>query len=219
MPTFAEIKGHTPTNIRKPLELAIFLKPWVAGDEEISEVWDGTGLVVPPEYRPVGMTTKDDGASWSRDQETSDVTAHGYSEPARRDILSDVSGLSFTMIESNRQAMEIYHGRDLAGVTVDEHGGFMFDRASRPATRYFRTLAIGKDGDGPDAVYMARWLPRTSVTGTAEQSWSEGEEIRYPATLTAYLDAEFGTAFRELWGGPGLDAEAMGFGTTTSTAP
>lgn len=214
MPTFAEIKGHNPLNIRKPLELAIFLKPWVDGDAEIEDVWDGTGLVVPTGYRPVGLTTKDDGASWSRDQETADVTAHGYSEPVRRDILSDVSGLSFTMIESNRLSMEIYHGRDLSGVATDANGGFKFDRASRPSTQYYRALAIGKDGDGPDAVYMARWLPRAVVAGTAEQAWSEGEEVRYPATLSAMLDPEFGTAFREIWGGPGLDAGAMGFTVT-----
>src|SRR5690606_18035575 len=98
--------------------------------------------------------------------------------------------------------------------TADTDGNIVIDRPSRPETLYWRALAIGKDGAGPNAIYMARWLPRASVTEMAEQSWQEGEEIRYPATLTAYLDQTAGTALRELWGGPGLDADAMGFATT-----
>ena len=215
MSTFAEVKGHNPDLIRKGLELSIFVKPREEGDEEITQLWDGTGLVVPSGYMPVGLTTKDDGATWSRDQETSDVTSHGYAEPTRRDILSDTSGLAFTMQESKRQAMELYHGLDLSEITTDENGNFYFDKASRPVQRRYRVLALGKDGDGNEAIYMARWLPNAQITESAEQTWQEGEEIRYPATFTAFLDEEVGTALREIWGGPGLDHEAMGFQAPT----
>ena len=96
-------------------------------------------------------------------------------------------------------------------VTTDTDGNFFFDRASRPIVRRYRVLAVAKDGDGPDAIYMARWLPNAQVTENAEQAWSEGDEIKYPATLTGFVDEEFGTAFREIWGGPGVDHVAMGF--------
>lgn len=216
MATFAESKQHNAKNVRKALELAIFVKPVEDADEEITSIHDGTGLVVPAGYTGVGMTTKDDGATWTRDQETADVNAHGYAQPVRRDILSDVAGLSFTMIESKRQALELYHGVDLSGTTTDANGGFFFDRPARPiAGRRFRVLALAKDGDGPDAVYFARVLPSAEITEMPEQSWTEGEEVRYPANFTAYLDEEWGTAFRELWGGPGLDHEAMGFPAPT----
>lgn len=211
MATFAESKQHNRANVRKPLELAIFVKPAEDGDTPITAIWDGTGLVVPTGYFGVGMTTKDDGATWTRDQETADVNAHGYAQPVRRDITSDVSGLSFTMIESKRQSMELYHGLDLSGVTTDADGNFFFDKPARPVQTRYRVLALGKDGDGPDAVYMARWLPSAEITEQAEQAWSEGEEIRYPAAFTAYLDEEVGTSLREIWGGPGLDHVAMGF--------
>lgn len=210
--TFNEVKAHNPANIRKALELAIFVKPYEADDEEITTLWTTAGgLTVPPGYVGVGRTTKDDGASWSRDQDSAEVESHGYAEPGRVDILKDVSGLAFTMQESKRQSMELYHGLDLSAVTTDADGNFFFDKASRPIQKKYRVLAIGKDGDGPDAIYMARWLPRASITENGEQAWSEGDEIQYPATFTAYTDEPVGTSFRELWGGPGLDHLAMGF--------
>lgn len=211
MATFNEIKGHNQNLIRKMLEMSIFIKLHEEGDEEITQVWDGSGLVVPPGYEPVGLVTKADGASWTREQSTSDTESMGYAEPTRRDITSDVSGLSFTMQESKRQSLELYHGVDLAGVTVDDNGNFYFDKPSRPSIRRYRVLGLGKEGDGPEAIYLARWLPMAQVTENGEQAWVEETEIQYPASLTGFTDPEFGTSFREIWGGPGLDIEAMGF--------
>lgn len=209
---FSDVKGHKKSNVRKPLEMGIFVKPWADADTPITTIWTATaGLTVPAGYLPVGLTTKDDGATWSRDQETSDVESHGYAEPIRRDILSDVSGLEFTMQESKRTTMELYHGLDLSTVTTDADGNFFFDKASRPESKHWRVLAIGVDGFGPDAIYMARWLPDAQITENGEQAWSEGDEIKYPATFTAYTDEAVGTSLREIWGGPGLDHDAMGF--------
>lgn len=210
--TFKEQKGHQRSNIRKVLEMSIFVKPREDADTEITKVWTkADGLIIPPGYLPVGLTTKDDGATWSRDQDVADVNSLGYGEPTRRDFVSDATGLAFTMQESKKTAMEIYHGLDLSGVTTDADGNFFFDKASLPAARHYRVLAVGKDGDGPDAVYMVRWLPDAQVTENGEQAWTDGEEIKYPATFSAYTDDKVGTALRELWGGPGLDHEAMGF--------
>lgn len=211
MATFNEVKGHDQSLIRKILEMSIFAKPVEEGDEEITQLWDGEGLVIPEGYTPVGLTTKDDGATWTREQETADVTSHGYAEPTRRDITSDVSGLSFIMQESKRQSMEMYHNMDLSSIETDANGNFYFDKPPRPQQLQWRILALGKDGFGLDAVYVARWLPNALVSEQADQAWSEGEELRYPATLTGRLDEEFGTSFREIWGGPGLKHEAMGF--------
>ena len=212
MATFTDVKGHKGSNIRKILEMAIFIKPVADADTEITKVYTtATGLTVPAGYIPVGMVTKGDGASWSRDQESSDVESYGYAEPTRRDITKDVTGLSFTMQESKLQTMELFHGLDLSGVTTDADGNFFFDKASRPAQRKYRVLALGKDGDGPDAIYVARWLPNAQITENGDQAWSEGEEVKYPASFNAYTDDEFGTSLREIWGGPGLDHAAMGF--------
>lgn len=210
--TFNEVKGHKSSNIRKILEMAIFVKPVEDADTEITQVWTATdGLVVPAGYLPVGLVTKDDGASWSREQDMAEVESMGHSEPTRRDILKDVSGLSFTMQESKKTSMEIFHGLDLSTVTTDSDGNFFFDKASRPVSRKYRVLALGKDGDGPDAIYVARWLPRAQVTENGEQAWTDGDEVKYPASFNSSTEEKFGTSFREIWGGPGLDHEAMGF--------
>jgi hypothetical protein len=210
--TFTEAKGHRGENIRKILEMAIFVKPVQDADVAIDKIWTAAGgLNVPTGYLPVGMTTKDDGASWTRDQSSEDVESYGYGEPTRRDITKDVTGLSFTMQESKKLTMELFHSLDLSAITTDADGNFFFDKASRPAQRKYRVLALGKDGDGPDAIYQARWLPNAQITENGEQAWSEGEEIKYPASFTAYTDSKFGTSFREIWGGPGLDHVAMGF--------
>jgi hypothetical protein len=215
MATFTEAKGHNPSNIRKVLEMAIFMKPWEADDEEITSIWGASGLVIPADYKPAGMVSKSDGATWSRDQETSDVESYGYAEPTRSDIIKDVTGLAFTMQESMKLSMEVYHGLDLSAITTDAQGNFFFDRAARPVSRKWRVLAVGKDGDGPDAIYIAKWLPKAQVTENGEQAWSEGDEIKYPATLSGKTDEAFGTSYREIWGGPGVDHVAMGFPAPT----
>ena len=211
MATFNDIKGHNPKNIRKILEMAIFVKRYDDADEEITSIWDGTGLVLPAGYESVGLTTKSDGATWQREQEVSDVTSHGYAEPTRRDILSDQTGLNFTAQEAKRITLELDKGVDLSGVEPDANGNLVIDKPSRPQPLYWRVLAIGKDGDGPDAIYVVRWLPRAQVTENAEQNWSEESELTFPSTFSAYTDPKVGTSLREIWAGPGLDHAEMGF--------
>ena len=211
MATFNDIKGHNPKNIRKILEMAIFVKRYDDADTEITSIWDGTGLTLPAGYESVGLTTKSDGATWQRDQEVSDVTSHGYAEPTRRDILSDQTGLNFTAQEAKRTTLELDKGVDLSAVKPDANGNLVIDKPSRPQPLYWRVLAIGKDGDGPDAIYVVRWLPRAQVTENAEQNWSEESELTFPSTFSAYTDPEVGTSMREIWAGPGLDHVEMGF--------
>lgn len=209
--TFAELKGHNGKLIRKVLRASVFVKLVEDDDEEITQLWGSSGLIVPDGYNSMGIMSKDDGISWTRDQDMSEETGLGYAEPLRTDITSDVNGLQATFIESNRLAMEVYHNRDLSNVVTDADGNFYFDKPSRPATRRYRLLALGVDGDGPEAIYVARWIPQAQVTENGEQSWKEDEAIHYPATFRGFTDEQFGTSFREIWGGPGLDQEAMGF--------
>lgn len=212
--TFNDVKDHDRSLIRKILEMAIFVRPYSADSTPITSIWTpAAGLTIPSGFKSVGLTTKDEGTTWTRNQETSDTTSHGYAQPTRRDILSDVSGVNFIGQESNRTNMELYHDMDLSGVTAGPNG-FYFDKPSRPTSRRWEVLGLGKDGDGPDAIYVARILPEAQVTEMSDQSWQEGQELRYPCTLTGYVHEGWGTSLRELWGGPGLDAEAMGFTTT-----
>lgn len=215
MPTFASLQNRRAELIRKGLDASIFVRP-AAGAPVVTAITNATGLLaLPAGFEDVGMLTADDGATWSRDSDVSDTTSWGYAEPTRRDVISDVSGLSFVAQETNRQTLEMYHGMDLSTTTFDPATGeIVINKASRPALRYLSVLAIAKDGDGLDSIYWARWLPRAAITEVAEQTWQQGEEVRYSVTMTAFVDSVTGTSMREFWGGPAMLgglATSMGF--------
>jgi len=214
MPTFSDLRSADQSLIRKGLEGAVFVKRSEPSDTEIVALKDATGLLaVPPGYEDLGWITKDQGVSWTRDVETSDVTSLGAAEPTRRDIVSDVSGLQFTAQESKASVIGLYEGLDLSAAVQDADGNVSYDKPDRPASIYYRVLVLFKDGDGVDAVYFAKWLPRAQVTDRGEAAWNEDSELQYPFTLTSFVDATFGTSMRNMWAGPAATLTAMGFPT------
>lgn len=215
--TFNDVAKRNSANIRDILEFVILAKPYEDGDDEYTQVWTPEeGLIVPPGYKDFGHTSKGD-KSWTREQEWRDVTAHGYGEPVKRIATSDVEGLSVIALETNKLVTELYRDQHMDGVEGDSSNNVMWKKGSRPAGRRWRILAIGKEGDGPNAVYWAKWLPDAQVTEMGEQSWSEEESVQYQITLTAFTDESVGTSMVDVLGGPGFDAEAAGF--TTSYDP
>lgn len=214
MPTFSELQDHMQAAIRKGLEGSVFVKRFDAEDDEITALTDATGLLaIPAGYEDVGIITKEQGVTWTRDITTSDVTGLGYAEPVRRDITGDTSGMQFTMRESKRTVFELHDGLDLSAVTQDANGNVTWDKPDRPASIYYRVLALFKDGDGADAIYFAKWGPRMQVTDRGETAWNEENNAEYPVTLSAFVDDAFGTSLRSLWAGPTATITAMGFPT------
>lgn len=214
MPTFDDLQSVVDAHIRKGLQGSVFVKRWEDGDDEIEALKDASGLLALPDgYVDVGRLTKDQGVTWTSEVETSDVTSLGAASPTRRDIVSATRGMSFTMQESKRQAFELSEGLDLSAVRQDANGNVSWDQPDRPASIDYRVLALFKDGEGANAIYFAKWLPRAQVTETGEQSWNEENEIQYPVTLTAFVDELAGTAIRTLWAGPPARLTAMGFPT------
>lgn len=55
-------------------------------------------------------------------------------------------------------------------------------------------------------------MPMCQVTKIGDQTLGEDEEVLYPVTMTGYREPAYKTAVREIWGGPGIDRAAMGFG-------
>ena len=211
MPTFADLQDVVDANIRKGLSGSVFIAPYSVTDE-IATLKDGSGLLaLPTGYTDVGRLTKDQGVSWTRDVSTSEVTSLGSASPTRIDIVSETRGMAFTMQESKRQVFELHEGLDLSAATFDTNGNVSWDAPDRPADLYYRVLALFKDGEGTDAVYFAKWLPKAKVTETGEQSWNEENELQYPVTLTGFVDETVGTAVRTLWAGSTARLTAMGF--------
>lgn len=212
MATFSDLQNYMDENIRKGLQGSVFVKPHEDGDDEIDALTDVAGLLaLPTGYTDVGRLTKDQGVNWTRDTEVSDVNSLGAAQPTRRDITSDVSGLAFTMQESKRAVFEVHEGLDLSAVKADAQGNVSWDKPDRPAQLSYRVFVLFKDGDGADAIYFAKWLPRAQVTERGEQAWNEENELQYPVTLTAFVDSEVGTAMRTLWAGP-VDRITTGMG-------
>ena len=203
--------------IRKALQGAIYIKRWEPGDAPIEQIYTATGgLQIPAGYEHAGHVTKSDATQWARDTDTADVESWGFGEPTRRDLTKDVTTLKFVMQESKRRAFELYNGAELSQVKPDAEGNIVMDKPGRQQKIDYRAFVISKDGDGADAIYFARWLPLCSVSAVEDQTWGEEDEIQYGVTLTGMTDPDVKTAVREVWGGPGLDAEAMGFASTTT---
>lgn len=198
--------------IRKALSGAIFVKKWASADEPIEKIYTTAGgLVIPSGYKHVGLVRKSDAAAFARDIDTADVESWGHGEPTRRDINKDVTTLKFVMQESKKAVFELYNQVDLSANVPTADGNIVMDKPTSPTAREYRALVVSKDGGGADTIYFARWLPLVQVTNVEDQTWGEDDEVNYGVTLTAFTDPAVKTAVRELWGGPGLDATAMGF--------
>lgn len=163
-------------------------------------------------FEPVGWLTKGDGINFSRETETSEVESFGAQEPTRIDITKDTNSAAFTCQETNRQVMELFYGKDLSELTMDENGEFAFTPDNSPETIYRRVIYIAKDGNGPNAKFIAKKMPRAMVSETGEQSWSSENELSYGLTMRASMDGELGYAVEHRFGGPGFLklAEDMG---------
>lgn len=216
--TFDALKAHNDQLVRKMLELAIFVAPFPTGTV-LSTVSDTTGanLVVPTEYVSVGMTNKDQGAVWTPKLTLQEVGAYGYGQPVRRDTTQRAEDLKFSMLESKRKAFEVYEGIDLSAVATPPGAVKMeiqYDRPDLPPLKYWRVLAVGKDGYGTSAIYHVEFLPKAILTAVDPTNWQDGTATDYGVTLSADFDAAVGTSQRTFWCGPGFTSSlitAMGF--------
>lgn len=202
--------------IRKAQDAVIFAADTSAA--AVTSITTGAGatlVTLPVDYVSLGHHTEDDGINWTREVETADTRSHGSSEPTRRDITSDVTGLVVLAQETKMITLEMFHNVDLSGVTPDATTSEIdFNRSSQPATKYYRLLALAQDGAGDETIYFARFCPRVSISEYADQPWTKSDELRWPLTFTAFVDDDLGYAMREMWGGPGIAdlTTAMGFG-------
>lgn len=209
--TLAGIKSAKSNNIRKITDAVVCVAPMSV---EIPTSFTTLGVLqeLPLGYRAIGYVTKDDGYSWSRDTDMSEVTSHGSVEPTRRDITQDVTGLEMTAQETSRLTLELSNNVDLSAATI-VGGELSYTRAVSPSTRYWRLVAIGVDSDGPDAFYVINVLPRAMISEYAESTWSDEDELSYGLTWSATVDQDAGYSFRQVLAGPGFASRAgdMGF--------
>lgn len=223
MAVLEDIQQKQNELIRKWVSASMFIAPVTAAvPTELTSFTVGPPAVIdlaplppgPPTYQDVGLVGKEDGYTWGNEWEMSETTSHGYSDPTRRDILSNVSTINFIAQESKKVVHEVFYNLDLSAVTGDaDSGEVQFSKPLSLRTRYYRAFFVGQDGFGDQAIYMGCLYPRAMISETDEQSGNEETEYAYPMTLTATPDTTLGTAVKFFWGGPGWRSllSAMGY--------
>jgi hypothetical protein len=217
---YEDLKNKQTELIRKALEGSVFIAPITApAITTLTTYTAGPPVVIDLTPLPTGWDDlgwlSGDGAGFSRDVSTSDVTSWGSVSPTRSDVTADTSTLTVTAQETKLLTIGLATGADLAAVTPDANTGEVrVEKPVRPASKHYRALSVAVDLGDAGEIYVARFLPRAKVTNFAEQNFGAGDDpISWGVTLTAEEDSTLGYSESWLFGGPGWNAllEDMGF--------
>lgn len=215
--TFEAVADRNNALIRKPLKGAFLLGPFETASIITTLVATGGQIEVPATYDSLGWLSED-GLTFSRDREFSDVRGWGSGTFLRRDIRSDDHSVSFTALETKRLTRELRENRDLSAVEMTTTGEWKFDYLTRPDVKYWRGLAIGVDGSGASLIYMAKFYHRLTVSEMDDEAWSDGDDpLQYNVTMTAEPDPVAGVIGTEFLFGPGALVHAAAMGITVDT--
>lgn len=214
MATFEDVRGAQSQLILKALGGFVIVAPMSV---EMPETFtDESGELIDLKaagFTPLGWLTKGDGVNFSRETENQETESYGALEPTRVDFTKDVTSAAFRMQETNKQVLELYYNTDLSKVTPDASGEFSFVNDSQPSTIYRRMIYIAKDGNGENAKYIIKGMPRAVLSEVQEQAWSPEAELSYGLTVKATTDDELNYSVRHSFAGPGIKAliSDMGF--------
>ena len=221
MPSYDALKNKQTELIRKALDGSVFLAPVTA--DPIDALTEQTGVdpdfviglaALPTDWDDLGWLTSD-GAQFSRDVSSSDVTSWGSVTPTRTDVVSDTSTLTVVCQETKLLTIGLATGADLTAITPDvDTGEVRIAKPSRPASKHYRALSVAVDQGDAGEIYIARFLPRAKVSGYAEQSFGGGDDpVTWGVTLTGEEDSDLGYSEEWLFGGAGWNAilTEMGF--------
>ena len=213
MATFDTLADFKDELVRKILAGAALTAPTSASLPATLTTGATSALTETTGFKSLGRIS-DAGLSASADTESSGVPGWGALEDVRTDIIRRTSTFGFTCIETRKEVLGLYYNQDLSGVTPDATTGEVsFTEATKPDTRYCRMVLLGVDGEGDNAIYIARFLPRATISEISEQTWSTADALAYQMTVTAKIDSTLGYAVKHLYGGPGWKAlnAKMGF--------
>lgn len=173
-------------------------------------------------YVGLGRIAADGAPNFTREDNQEDVETWGELEPSRSDVTSSKLTVSFTLQDTRKEVLGLAARRDLdfmGGVQAGSNGEVVFTDNPQPDITYYRVLIVSQDGTGSNALFVARFLPRATIT-IGDENWDKSNAIVYPATLTAFKDQSAGYSSKRFYGGPGMNqvvqdgktlAELMGF--------
>lgn len=165
----------------------------------------GSDLVIPSSYLALGWHSED-GLSWAREVENSELGGHGSVEPLRTDTRRVNNTLEVTALETNIQTL----GHTL-GVKLEATAGsateVVITEPSTPKAREFRMLALSVDDTDDGEIYFGKLFALAKVTGTSPGAWVDGDSAQsYGLTIQAFRDPTAGFAVQHFIGGPGFEA-------------
>ena len=205
----AELAGNQPTNMFKALGGIIFTSVMTTAIPAAFTETTSASLTQLDTtlWTRLGLVTKGEGITFSRDINTEDEESWGYSEPTRTDISADVTSAAFTLQETKKATLEMFDFVDLSSVTADATTGEVtYNKATQAAPVYRRMIYMAVDGAGTDRRYRFKVMPRAQVVAVQDEVWSQSAATKYPVTVRATVDPVLGYAVRNVLAGPGQKA-------------
>ena len=207
MPIFDDVEAHNDALVRKALSTIVAVGPASADPiTSILDAADGLLAPLPTGYLQLGRLTED-GSSFARETELSEIFGHGSSDPTRSDIRRSTKRATITCLEVRKRVLELSQGVESLGETGSLVGGsaqVTWDEPKTPTYPYLRAIFIAKDITAGGEIYVARHALKCKVTEAGEEMWSDQDQAMVtPLTFTFYKDNDAGTPLRHFRGGPG----------------
>ena len=216
MPSFSTVKAAERSLLLKPLDAAIFLADhYTAAPTAYTNVSSAL-QALPEAFEPVGLTKKKDGVPFGKKVDCERPESYGEAEPTRIDMVSIEHSLEFSPQQVSKTTLELTTRADLSTVTAGANGEVRFAEPTSLSVRYYSALAIAKDGDDAEPVYIFRYMPMVALTDTGDQTWDMADTIPPKVTMTPFRDDTAGFAVEHAFGGLGWKNIAVkaGFATT-----
>lgn len=215
--TFDAVAARNAGLIRKALKGAVLLGKYGTAPAITTLIATGGQIEIATSYESIGWPSED-GATFSKGREFSQVRGWGSASYLRRDITSEDNTVAFRAIETKRTTLELKHSRDLSTTEISAAGELKIDILDRPDPMDWRVCVLGVDGVGANLFYTAKVLHKASVTEMDDEVWSDGDDpMSYGVTMAGVPDDTLGTIGTEFLFGPGVLAKATAMGFTVDT--
>lgn len=215
--SFETIADPNAGLIRKALKGTFLLGKYATAPVITTLVATGGQIKVPDTYESLGWISED-GLTFSRNRDFSEVRGWGSGTVLRRDIKTDDRTVQFAALEDKRLTHELRENLDLEDTEMTATGELKYDMLSKPDIMYWRGLAIGVDGEGSARFYIAKAFHKLTVSDMDDEAWTDGDDpLMFNVTMTAQPDDVTGTLGTEFIFGPGALARAAAMGFTVAT--
>ena len=203
MPSFSPVKAAERSLLLKPLDAAIFLADhYTAAPTAYTDVSSAL-QALPEAFEPVGLIKKKDGVTFGKKVDSERTESYGEAEPTRIDMVSIEHSLEFSPQQVSRLTLELTTRADLSTVTAGANGEVRFAEPTSLSVRYYSALAIAKDGDDAEPIFVFRYMPMVALTDAGDQVWDMADTIPPKVTMTPFRDDTAGFAVEHAFGGLG----------------